>query len=1047
MKKTFKKQNTVHSFMLLLLLLCSGFTTFNLEAQQKITGVVSDVDGNPIPGVSVLQKGTSNGVVTDFDGIYSLSLNSAEKTLVFSYLGYKNKEVKVSGKVKIDVTLEEEAEALEEIVIIGYAAVSREKVLGAVSSVKAESIEKATAVDALQGVQGKLSGVQILSNNGPGAGFDVRVRGITSFAQGGPLYVVDGQQTFDIDNIDPNDIESLEVLKDGATTAIYGAQGANGVVLVTTKSGKAGKTRLSITHTTGVNSLVGQIPVANARQRIIQETVANPNPVGNRSIRDSLSLLFRNSEDIQKLVTRPATRQQVSLSLNGGSESARFNWNSGFVEEQGIIVNSGYKRFNTRVKLDLEPSDKIKAGTVVNMSFEETKGAPSFQILNQLTRRIPYLPIFEPDGTFTPSTPGLASLNPLQQAELREVVTRNYRANSFTYLQYNFTPKFSIKSTLGFNFRYLKNETFTPSALDNRNFRLAIPVATERHDLSYNVQQENFFNYNNSWGDHTISGFAGMQIQRNNRENLRLRAELNNELITTLNNNDPENFTTTNGTLNDANSLFSLFAGFSYDYQNKYLIGATVRRDGSSRFGENNKFGYFPAANVGWRLSKESFLEDSDVINNLLLRASFGVVGNDRIGNFTFDTPFNPDFTYSLDGSIQSIGVGPGTLLGNADIRWEETESINLGVDLGLFKNRVKIAAEIWRKTTSDLLVRTELPEESGFQSIQENRGVVRNQGIDFNINGTIIKKKGFKWDAGFNISFLENEVTELAVPIQQGRFLIEEGQPIGNMIGYKNFGVFSRDESNAYAPSGERLIPNFDSNGFFLGSYSFANGQAYPTDGVVRQLTFGGDALLGGDYIWDDVNGDFVIDSEDIQTLGNGLPTVFGGLTQDFSYKGFTLGLLFDFSFGNDIYRRYDHERNSLRASVLTPSPERIENAWTNQGDITPYPTLTARNREVNRFDFLGGVANSSFVSDGSFIIWRYARVGYSFPKKTLEKMDIGLKSLRLNLAINNVLTWTNYEGYSPEFGSRGNPLAPSEDNLRYPNDRELLLSLRVQF
>lgn len=1050
MKKTFKKQNTVHSFMLLLLLLCSGFTTFNLEAQEKIKGTVTDVDGNPIPGVSVLQKGTSNGVVTDFDGLYVLTLQEGGSTLVFSYLGYKNKEVNVGGKLEVNVTLEEEAEALEEIVIIGYAAVKREKILGAVSNVKAESIEKATAVDALAGVQGKLSGVQILSNNGPGAGFDVRVRGVGTFGSGGALYVVDGQQTFNIDNIDPNDIESLEVLKDGATTAIYGAQGANGVVLITTKRGKAGKTNLAITHTTGINTLVGQIPVSNARQRILQEVVANPNPAGNRAIRDSLSLLFRNSQDLQDLITRPATRQQLTLSLTGGSESIKFNWNSNYVEEEGIVVNSGYKRFGSRISLTLNPSEKIEARTVMNLTYEERNGAPSFQIFNQLTRRIPYLPIFEPNGEFTPSTPGLASLNPLQQALLRKVFRRDYRANSFTELKYNILPNLSVRSTLGFDFRYRKDETFTGARLDNRDFRRAIPVVTERHDLVYNVQQENVINYNQSWGNHSFGAFGGTQIQRNSIESLRLRAELPNELILTLNNNDPENFITENGTGNENNALFSLFAGFNYDYDNKYLLGATVRRDGSSRFGDNNKFGYFPAANAGWRLTKEKFLEDSDVVNNLLVRASYGIVGNDRIGNYNFVTPFAPDFTYSLDGTNLSVGVGPGNLLGNQNIRWEETESINLGVDLGLFKNRIKVAADVWRRTTNDLLVLSQVPEESGFQTIRENRAAVQNQGIDFSINGTVLKKGRFTWDAGFNISVLENEVTDLEVPFNPDgnqRYLLEEGQPIGNIIGHKNFGVFSRDESNAYTPSGERLIPDFDTNGFFLGTYSFANGDAYPTDAVIRKLRQNNAPLLGGDFIWDDVNGDFNIDSEDVQVLGNGLPTVFGGLTQDFSYKGFTLGLLFDYSFGNDIYRRYDHERNSLRASVLTPSPDRIENAWTNQGDITPFPTLTARNREVNRFDFLSGVANSSFVTDGSFIVWRYARLGYSFPKKILEKMNIGMNSLRLNLAVNNVLTWTNYEGFSPEFGSRDNPLLPGEDNLRYPNDREILLSLRVQF
>lgn len=1052
MKQNLKRPKLGHGLMLLLMLLFSGFSTFSLQAQEQIKGTVLDVGGNPIPGVSILQKGTSNGVVTDFDGIYSMKIKKGQKILIFSYLGFKTQEVSIAGKAKLNVVMEDSAETLEEIVIVGYQAVKRENILGAVSGAKAADIEAATPVEALGGVQGKLSGVQIISNNGPGAGFDIRIRGISSLTPGatGPLYVVDGQQTFDIDNIDPNDIESLEVLKDGATTAIYGAQGGNGVVLITTKSGKAGKTKLTVSSTTGVNALVGQIPVANARQRTLQERIANPAFDRNRALYDSLSLVFRNSPDLQRVVLRPALRNQINLGLNGGSEKVKFNWNTGFIKEDGIILNSGYQRMNTRLKLDLEPNDNLKLGTNINLSFEERNGAPSFQILNQLTRRVTYLPIVDADGSLVRSTPRFASLNPLQQAELRENVTRDYRANVFNFLQYNITPKLSIKTTLGLAFRYTKQETHVPAVLSNTTLETSVSTASESHRLRYNIQQENLLNYTNSWGKHNFSAFAGTQLQDNQDEDFRVSGDLANDLIVTLNNLNQEN-NNFSGSQNTENKLYSLFSGFSYNFDSKYLIGATIRRDGSSRFGPQNRFGYFPAANVGWKLSKESFLQGNKYINNLLLRGSYGIVGNDRIPNFDFLSQLGPDFGYALNGTTADVGFGPSRI-GNERIKWEESESINVGLDLGILKNRIKLSADVWRKTTNGLLVNTELPEESGFATIRENRGVIRNQGIDFSVNGTVYKKGKFTWDAGFNISLQENEVTKLDVPIRTGRFLVEEGESIGNIVGHKNFGVFTRDEANAYTPEGVRLTPDFDSNGFFLGTYQLPNGQNY-TGGDVRQITdAAGDPLLGGDLILNDVNGDFQINEDDVEKLGNGLPTVFGGLTQDFKYKGFTLGLLFDYNFGNDIYRRYDHERNSLRAAVLTPSPDRIENAWTKPGDVTQYPIL--ERRLANLYDFTtalrGGssvTASSSYVDSGSFIIWRYARLGYSFPKDVIEDLGLGISSLRLNLAVNNVLTWTNYEGFTPEFGTRGNPLQPSEDNLRYPNDREFLLSLRVQF
>ena len=1066
MKQNLKRPKLVHGVMLLLMLLFSGFTTFNLQAQSQIKGTVLDAGGNPIPGVSVLQKGTSNGVVTDFDGIYSMKIKSGQQILIFSYLGFETQEVNVEGKTKLNVEMKESAETLEEIVIVGYQQVKRENILGAVSGAKAAEIEAASPVAALQGVQGKLSGVQILSNNGPGAGFDIRIRGIATLTSGatGPLYVVDGQQTFDIDNIDPNDIESLEVLKDGASTAIYGAQGANGVVLVRTKSGKSGKTKLTISHTTGINTLVGQIPVASTNQRILLETTRDLNDnetrrANNRARRDSLALIFRRSPDLQRLVTRPALRQQYNVALNGGGEQSKFNWNTGFLDEEGIIINSGFRRFNTRLKLDLSPNEKIKVGTVLGLTYDETKGAASFQVLNQLTRRINYLPLFEPDGvTFTRSTPRFQSLNPLQQAELRRNLTRNYRVNSYTYGQYNITPDLFVKSTLGVDFRFQKQNTFIPADLQNRAPEASVTTATERNWLRYNVQQENILNYTKSWKKNSLSAFLGMQLQRNSSENLRVEAEFVNDLITTFNNNDPEKFTTTNTggpanrTANEHSSLFSLFSGFSYDYSGKYLVGATIRRDGSSRFGANNRFGYFPAANVGWKVSKENFLKENSTINNLLLRASWGIVGNDRIGNYANLDALAPNFGFALNGEDVVTGVG-AIRLGNSDLRWEETESVNLGFDLGLLKNKIRISADVWRKNTSGLLVETELPEESGFESVIENRGSIRNQGIDFSINGTIMKKKGFTWNAGFNISVLDNEVTELAVPIEnEGAFRIVEGQPIGNIVGFRNQGVFSTDEANAYTETGERLNPNFDSNGFFLGTYTRQNGQAFE-GGEVKQIIEAstGQPLKGGDYIWKDVDGDFDIDDEDIEVLGNGIATVYGGLTQDLKYKGFTLGLLFDYSFGNDIYRAYDHERNSLDRSVLTPSPDRIVNAWSAQGDIAPFPTLESRT--INTIDFtasriaLNTTANSTYVNDGSFIIWRYARFGYAFPKDVIESLGVGISSLKLNFAVNNILTWTNYQGFSPEFGTRGNPLQPSLDDLRYPNDREFLLSLKVQF
>jgi len=1048
MKPKFDKQDSIFGIVLLLFMFFSGFST-NLQAQERVTGIVKDPSGLTLPGVNVNQKGNKKGVVTDVDGKFSITLLPGVKSLVFSFVGYENKEVAIKGGQTINVTLKESTVTLDDVVIIGYQKVQREKVLGSISSVKSESIEQAAPIDVLQGVQGKIAGVQILSNNGPGEGFDIRIRGIgTLNAATGPLYVVDGQQTFDINNLNPNDIETFEVLKDGATTAVYGAQGANGVVLITTKSGKKGELKVDVNYTSGYNSLVGAVPIPNAKQRIYMERVLDANNVSLTRL-DSLNLGFRNSPDNQAIISRTGLRNQVNLTLSGGGDKSKFYWNTGYLDQEGVVINSGFKRLSTRLKLDLTPSKVFSVGTVINMTAEQTNGIDENQVLTSAMNRIPYISVYEPNGDLSPTPTNYAgSPNPLQQLLLRKNLRKNYKFNIYNYAELKILPQLSFKSTLGLSMGYDKREGYSPKVLlvGGGTAPEARSTASESHSLTYNVQNDNFLNYNQKWGKHSLSAFGGMQIQESRSEVLGVSTALANDLITIMTNANLDFFIPTNATRNISRSQFSLFTGFNYDFANKYLLGATIRRDGSSKFGPQNRYGIFPSGTIGWRVSKENFLKKVKSIDNLLIRASYGVVGNDRIPDYEYLSSLEPQGYYN-----GTLGFIPVTF-GNEIIKWESTESANLGFDLSMFKKRLNIGFDVWSKDTKDLLNSTQLPEESGFATARENIGVIRNKGIDFSINGDIYRSKTFKWNAGFNIGLLDNKVIQLDTPIITGVSLIEEGQPIGNFIGFKQNGIYQYDESNAYLGTGERLFPNFDANGFFLGTYNRQNGQVYSqaTDGPIRQLVHqaSGNVLKGGDYIWEDTNNDGKINTDDTQILGNGIANIYGGLTQDFSYKGFTLGMLFDYSFGNDIYRRYDHDRNSFRASTITPAPDRIDQAWTKQGDISVYPIIAnAGVRPQNRFDFANNTANSLYIDDGSFIKWRYIRFGYSFSKDALKSFNIGLKAFLINLQVNNIMTWTNYQGYNPEFGNRDNVLQPSVDNLRYPSNREILFSLKVQF
>jgi len=581
--------------------LCVLSSSAALAQVSSVSGTITDVNGEPLPGVNVVQKGTSNGMSSDFDGNYTISLIPGSRVLVFSYIGFNTKEVTINA-ANLNVVLEEDTENLDEVVVIGYATVSRDKVLGALSSVKSEKIAEVTPTNAFEGVQGRLSGVQIATNGGPGAGFDIRVRGTSTFSAGGtgPLYVVDGQQLDNIDNIDPNDIASLEVLKDGATTAIYGTRGANGVVLITTKSGKSGDVSLDVNVVTGVNSLNGAIPVANTRQRLFYEDVRRTdaqrqNPTGND--RDSLNLLLRNSFDLQDLITRAGFRNQVNVAVSAGGEKLKAYWNTGFLNEDGIVVNSNFRRINTRFKLDFTPNKKLTVSSSFNASFEEFSGLSENQVFQQLVERIAYFPVLEPNGDFTPEIAGRQ--NPLAEANLRQLKLRTWRGQSFNSMQYKLTPSLSIKSTLGINFRLRRNNDFQPLLVLNP--RNTSPLASFRDRIDYDIQQENFMNYTNEFGKHSVSAFGGMQILKRYQEEFGIsNALFVSEDIQTFNNVDPDGLAINAGqTFNTRSNLFSLFAGFNYDFDNKYLFSATVRRDGSSRFGENREFGYFPSGSIG----------------------------------------------------------------------------------------------------------------------------------------------------------------------------------------------------------------------------------------------------------------------------------------------------------------------------------------------------------------------------------------------------------------------------------------------------------------
>ncbi|MEN1785882.1 MAG: SusC/RagA family TonB-linked outer membrane protein, partial [Bacteroidota bacterium] len=657
---------------------------------QTVTGRVTSDDTEALIGVTVVVRGTTNGTVTDVDGNYAISV-PADGVLVFSYVGFKETVIPINGRSTVDVVLELDLEVLQEIVVVGYGEQNRRDVTGSIVSVKADELSQATPLGALEGMRGRLSGVAITENGAPGEAADIQIRGNTSLnATGGPLFVVDGQQLDNIDNLNPNDIASIEVLKDGASAAIYGSRSANGVIIVTTKKGKSGKTRIDASYVRSYTSLATKIPVSNTRQARQYELArsGNSNAQTADTPPDSLSQLFNQDFDYQEIITRVAVRDQVGLSLSGGNDNANFYWNGSYLNQEGVVNNSDFVRFNSTLNVNFKVGEKINAGTRFIASYSERNGLNEGAVFGQLATHFPYLPTRDADGTFVPQTSSQQNVEAETLLTVRE--RRDYDGQFFSFIEIDPLPNLKFTSRLGIIFELQRDNDFNPAIVQPR---AEAPSGSENTELNYSLQQENFLTWSKKFGDHNITALAGVQIQKWKEEFSRFESvTFNNDLIRTFNNVEDLTLGDGNtGTTATSHSLASQFGRVSYDYKGKYLVSGTIRRDGSSRFGDDNQYGVFPAVSVGWRISDESFMQPlSRYIADLKFRASIAENGNERIGNFLSVSQYTPGAIYDgVNGTFQSN-------LGNQALAWESTTQFNYGVDLALLGGRLNVTFDAY---------------------------------------------------------------------------------------------------------------------------------------------------------------------------------------------------------------------------------------------------------------------------------------------------------------------------------------------------------------
>ncbi len=1017
------------------------FITLIIQAQIRVTGVVSDNKREPLIGVAVQVKGIAIGTITDIKGKFSISVPDKKSALVFSYIGYGTQTIIVDNQNSLKIVLEETIKELEEITVVGYGAMKKRDITGAVSSISAKSIEEKTPINVFDALQGQTAGVQIITGSGaPGEGAEIKIRGVSTFDEGAkPLFVIDGVPLDNVDNINPNDIENIEILKDAASAAIYGSRSANGVILVTTKKGEKAKPRIDARYLRSYSTLSRSMPRANGAERRYYDKVRKNYLVGGDyliNITDTLANITNQDLDIINLIFRPATRDQLDFTVSGASDVFNYYMSTSYLKDKGIIVNSDYDRITSRINTEYKPTKTVTLGSKIQLGYSSKNGIDEDGVLNSLLVKPAYLAILNPDGSYVPNIS--ARRNPLAVAITDVNKTQIYTGSLYEYLDWKILNKLKLNSSIQINFsnqRYQRRRASTQ--LSTEEAGTPNSGARDQTLMNYDLANENYLTYTDTWGDfHDVTFMVGNSIQYWGIERINLLGmNMTSDIIYTL--NAASSFDSRNTFTNkSASSMLSYFGRATYGFKGRYLANFNLRYDGSSRFGVDNRWGAFPSGSLGWRFSDEKFMRFAkQVLSDGKFRASIGVTGNQRIGDYDALQLYSPNFIYE-----GVSGIAPSNLSDN-NLGWENTTQYNLGLDLRLFKNRVRISADFYKKMTDRLLAKVELPKETGFQTTRRNVGSMSNEGLEGSIEVDIIRKTNWKWSINFNIANNTTIITKVAdnIPFYRGMddaIYVRPNARLGEFYGYKYIGIFAFDQSNAFTEDGKRLIPVF-SNGVFQNSY-YLNDQPYT--GIVKQKTSAnGTVLKGGDVDLADSNGDWLIDLNDKQVIGCAQPILYGGFSSNFSYKSFTMNVMFYYSLGGQIYNYAMAHQNSFEFDGVTPTPFAISNMWTKTGDNAIYPV--PMKSEHNRL-----APSNFFLEDASYIKLKTLKLAYNFSSKLVQK--VYLKGASVYIYSNNLITFTNYQGYDPEFSSgTSDALTMGIDQNSYPRKREYGFGFNLNF
>lgn len=1022
------------------------------KANATVTGTVSA--GEPLPGplagATVRNATTGEGVVTDENGRYTIKVTGPKDILQYRYLGFKDVDKIVGIATRIDVEMEDAYSNLDEVVVVGYGAVKKRDITGAIVSVGKQEIEEKMPTNIYDVLQGTAAGVQITSGSGqPGEGAAVVIRGTSTMndAGVGPLWVVDGVPCNDIDQINPYDIESIEVLKDAASAAIYGARSANGVILVTTKKGDEKNPVLEVRYQHSLSNLTHKLPQINANQyrkmqqgyleyaqnegqEYVSSAVTN---VMLSQLNDPYNVLLNADNDYQKIAYRLANKDQVDINFGGGSSKVKYMLMGGYYGEEGIIDNTSFNRASLRVNADYYATKILTVGTRINLSYAKKNGVDESGYLNTILSRKPTLSMYYPDGSIIGTLWGNSPLAAGLQTNFREY----FRGSIFQYFDLKFNKNFKWTTNLNANFGLVRYHFMRPTILSDHYLTNS---GQQTSQLTYDWMNENYLNYTGSIdGMHNFQAMAGFSLQSWKSEYDYFKGKDSaTDAVFTMNAFAANFDLTQTGSTATSHRMASAFARFSYNYRSRYIFSGNVRADGSSRFAKDKKVGFFPSASFAWRMSDEKWMKwmKKILINDAKLRASYGVTGNEAIGDF------DSQLSYNIGGIYDGVaGVTPSRIAVN-DLGWEQTAQLNVGADLSFKRGRYQLTVDYFDKRTDNLLANYEIPKEWGFNTIRKNIGSISNRGVEVALKATFVDKKDWYFHMDANLTHNRNRVEALAggIPyIYNTNWYISEGRPLGDFYGYQNLGVFAYNESNAFTPKWEQLTPVFNEGVF---SHYTLGGKPY--EGEVKQKTLpNGTPFRGGDINWGELNPtyrDGVIDDKDRGILGNAQPILTGGISLTLRYKQVTLSASSYFSFGGKIYNfaRYNQDKSSMQAWSTTPSINWVENFWIRPGDNVQYPRPYSDSFQNDRGP------TSLYIEDGSFFKIRNIRVTYRFKRTVIER--IKMKGLSLYAYVQNPLTFTSYSGYDPEF-SNFSALQIGMDTNRFPRSREFGLGITANF